>query len=59
MSTHRPPMLSHVGLYVTDMQRMLTFYTALFDLKVTDKGRGRTFKSDLIFLSANPENHHQ
>jgi catechol 2,3-dioxygenase len=38
---------------------MLTFYMTLFGLKITDKGRGRTFQNDLVFLSAHPEHHHQ
>ena len=59
MSTSPPPMLSHVGLFVRDLQRMLHFYTTLFGLKITDKGRGRTFQNDLVFLSAHPDHHHQ
>lgn len=52
-------MLSHVGLYVRDIASMVRFYTVLFDLKVTDRGRGRTFKNDLVFMSAHPDHHHQ
>ena len=59
MSTSLPPMLSHVGLFVRDMQRMSNFYMKLFGLRITDKGRGRTFQNDLVFLSAHPEHHHQ
>jgi catechol 2,3-dioxygenase len=59
VSTNLPPMLSHVGLFVRDMQQMLGFYMTLFELKVTDKGRGRVFQHDLVFLSAHPDHHHQ
>ena len=59
MNAVLPPMLSHVGLFVRDMQQMLHFYMTLFGLKITDKGRGRTFQNDLVFLSAHPEHHHQ
>ena len=52
-------MLSHVGLYVQDVGLMVHFYAELFDLKVTDRGRGRTFKNDLVFMSAHPDHHHQ
>jgi catechol 2,3-dioxygenase len=38
---------------------MVNFYATLFDLKVTDRGRGRTFKNDLVFMSAHPDHHHQ
>lgn len=59
MSTTSQPMLSHVGLFVRDMQQMLSFYMTLFGLKITDKGRGRIFRNDLVFLSAHPDHHHQ
>ena len=45
--------LSHVGLYVTDMNRMRDFYTGLLGFKVMDAG-GR-----LTFLSKDPKDHHQ
>ena len=53
------PMLSHVGLYVRDVELMVRFYSELFGLRVTDRGRGRTFKNDLVFMSAHPDHHHQ
>ena len=59
MSITSQPMLSHVGLFVWDMQKMVNFYVDLFGLKVTDKGRGRTFRNDLVFLSSHPDHHHQ
>jgi catechol 2,3-dioxygenase len=52
-------MLSHVGLYVRDVEQMVRFYSELFDLRVTDRGRGRTFKNDLVFMSAHSDHHHQ
>lgn len=36
---------------------MVQFYSELFGLRVTDRGRGRTFKNDLVFMSADPEHH--
>ena len=53
------PRLSHVGLYVRDVELMVHFYSELFGLRVTDRGRGRTFNTDLVFMSADPEHHHQ
>ncbi len=53
------PTPSHFGIFVTDLPRMVDFYTQVFGLTVTDRGVGRTFKSELVFMSANPEQHHQ
>ncbi len=53
------PDLSHVGIFVRDIERMLGFYTTVFGLKVTDRGVGRVFRNELVFLSANREHHHQ
>jgi catechol 2,3-dioxygenase len=53
------PTLSHFGLYVTDVERMVHFYKTLFGLVETDRGVGKTFKAPLIFLSATPNQHHQ
>lgn len=59
MTTGSAPMLSHVGLYVREVESMVRFYSQLFDLRVTDRGRGRTFKNDLVFMSADAKHHHQ
>jgi catechol 2,3-dioxygenase len=59
MTTHSAPLLSHVGLYVREIESMVGFYSELFGLRVTDRGRGRTFKNDLVFMSADPKHHHQ
>jgi catechol 2,3-dioxygenase len=53
------PTPSHFGIYVTDLERMVEFYTQVFGLTVTDRGKGRTFQTDLVFMSASPEQHHQ
>jgi catechol 2,3-dioxygenase len=59
MGSHPPPLLSHFGLYVRDLESMVLFYSELFALQVTDRGKSRFFASDLVFLSARPEHHHQ
>jgi len=59
MSSSALPNLSHVGVFVRDLERMISFYTTVFGLKVTDRGVGKTFKNELAFLSARPEQHHQ
>jgi catechol 2,3-dioxygenase len=53
------PTLSHFGIYVTDVEKMVHFYKTLFGLIETDRGVGKTFKAPLIFLSATPDQHHQ
>ncbi len=50
---------SHFGIYVTDLAKMVDFYSMVFGLTITDKGCGHTFKSDLVFMSASPDQHHQ
>ena len=53
------PTPSHFGIYVTDLERMVDFYSQVFGLTITDTGRGHTFPSDLVFMSASPDQHHQ
>jgi len=53
------PTPSHFGIYVTDLERMVSFYTEVFGLTITDRGEGRTFKNTLVFMSASPDQHHQ
>ena len=49
--------LGHVGLYVCDFDRMLTFYRDVFGMAVTDiKREGRR---PIVFLSTDPGSHHQ
>lgn len=59
MTSPKPPRLSHVGICVRDIEPMVRFYCELFGLRVTDRGRGRTFQNDLVFMSADPGHHHQ
>lgn len=53
------PTPSHFGIYVTDLDRMVDFYTSVFGLTITDRGEGKTFKITLVFTSASPDHHHQ
>jgi catechol 2,3-dioxygenase len=57
MSTPPPAQLTHVGLYVDDMDTMVAFYTELMGMLVVDQGEflGR----QLSFLSRKPDEHHQ
>ena len=53
------PSLAHLGIFVTDIDAMELFYTTVFELVVTDRGRGKVFKNDLVFLSGSADQHHQ
>jgi catechol 2,3-dioxygenase len=50
--------LSHIGIFVTDMDRMREFYTRLLGFKVMDAGELRNGPR-LTFLSKDPKDHHQ
>jgi catechol 2,3-dioxygenase len=58
-STKFAPNLSHVGVACFDIDKMIDFYTTVFELRLTDKGPGNTFPFMLAFLSATPNQHHQ
>lgn len=49
--------LTHIGLFVQDIDRMKAFYCEVLGMTVSDGGHhtGR----DLVFLTRNPDEHHQ
>jgi len=49
--------LSHLGFYVTDLEKMGEFYKDVFGFTETDRGSLGPVK--LIFLSRDPKEHHQ
>ena len=55
MPQEQAPRLSHVGLYVSDVPKMIDFYTKVLGFVVSDGAPdGR-----ITFLSRNPSDHHQ
>src|SRR5207244_5478656 len=58
-ASQRPPRLgfSHFGLSVQDIDAMERFYSDVMGFTVTDRGQALGF--DLVFLSRNPDDHHQ
>src|SRR5260221_11539516 len=55
MPQEQAPRLSHVGLYVTDVPKMIAFYTKVLGFVDSDGAPdGR-----IPFLSRNPSDHHQ
>jgi catechol-2,3-dioxygenase len=52
---------SHVGVFVHHIGRMEDFYARVLEFTVTDRGRlpGLGRPTDLVFLSRDPDEHHQ
>lgn len=59
MTTQVRPQLTHMGINVYDIKKMEDFYTQVLGLVVTDRGKGKNFKADLVFMSVDPNTHHQ
>src|SRR5881227_2620971 len=55
MPQEQAPRLSHVGLYVSDVPRMIDFYTKVLGFVVSDGA----LDGRITFLSRNPSDHHQ
>src|SRR3546814_18650489 len=53
------PSLSHLGIFVKDIESIVDFYTTVFGQLETDRGTGAVFKNSLVFLSGNPAQHPQ
>jgi catechol 2,3-dioxygenase-like lactoylglutathione lyase family enzyme len=49
--------LSHVGIFVTDIQRMVDFYTRFLGFVVSD--RGPRPEGEIVFMTRDPREHHQ
>jgi catechol 2,3-dioxygenase-like lactoylglutathione lyase family enzyme len=49
---------SHVGIHVTDMARMVDFYTGFLGFAVSDRGESSQ-GGELVFLTRDPREHHQ
>ena len=59
MAENPRPKLGHFGVYVRDVDRMVGFYSDVLGLLVTDRGRVGPDKMELVFMSADPTEHHQ
>ncbi|MBN9426167.1 MAG: VOC family protein [Burkholderiales bacterium] len=62
MSTQRPGLrFSHLGFYVTDIEKQAQFYQQLLEFTVTDRGflEGPNGPMQLVFMSRDPDEHHQ
>lgn len=50
--------LSHVGIFVTDMGRMVDFYTRFLGFAVSDRGPAAS-GGEVVFMTRDPREHHQ
>ena len=51
--------LSHVGIYVKDMNRMVDFYSGFLGFAVSDRGPLRGGHGEICFMTRDPREHHQ
>ena len=50
--------LRHAGIFATDVDRLVAFYTQMLGLVVSDRGIMST-GAEIVFLTASPDQHHQ
>ena len=53
------PILTHCGINVIDIDRMVEFYTSVLGLSVSDFGFSNRLQCKLAFLTSDPNAHHQ
>ncbi len=51
--------LSHVGVFVTDMPKMVDFYTGFLGFAVSDRGELSSGRGEIVFMTRDPREHHQ
>lgn len=51
--------LTHMALFVHDLDKMAEFYTKVLGLTVTDEGQAKSAPVQMVFLSSDPGEHHQ
>ncbi len=50
--------INHIGIYVSDLDRMVDFYTKVMGFMVTDRGSIPN-GTEMAFMSRHPKQHHQ
>lgn len=53
------PRLTHMGINVVNLDTMVDFYTRVMGLKISDRGVSRRLGYELVFMTSDPEVHHQ
>ena len=51
--------ITHVGIYVADLPRMVDFYTRVVGFAVSDRGPRTQGGGEIAFLTRDPAEHHQ
>ena len=51
--------LSHVGVYVTDMPKMVDFYSGFLGFAISDRGELGGGRGEIVFMTRDPREHHQ
>ena len=51
--------LTHMGIYVHELERMVAFYGNVLGLVVSDRGHVPRFGGDIVFMSGDSRTHHQ
>jgi catechol 2,3-dioxygenase-like lactoylglutathione lyase family enzyme len=51
--------LTHVGIFVRDLDRMLDFYTRVIGFAVSDRGPRTQGGGEIVFMTRDPAEHHQ
>ncbi len=51
--------LSHVGVHVTDMPKMVDFYSGYLGFAVSDRGELSGGRGEIVFMTRDPREHHQ
>ena len=59
MTDQIKPQLSHAGMWVRDMDRMVSFYTRVLGFNITDRGFVERYNGHITFMSNDPSMHHQ
>jgi catechol 2,3-dioxygenase len=53
------PRLTHMALFTYDLETMADFYTRVMGLAVSDRGAASSAPVQMVFLSSDPQEHHQ
>ena len=53
------PKITHMGINVIDIDKMVDFYTRVLGLTVSDFGFSERLQCKLAFLTSDPGSHHQ
>ncbi len=51
--------LTHMAIFVHDLDKMVNFYTRVMGLTVSDRGQSKAAETQLAFMSSDPGEHHQ